>query len=57
MLVHTFTRQGSGWADYQRFLKLFGVEAQRMTIQRLPGKAPVPLFAGWVPGNAAFLER
>lgn len=57
MLVHTFTRQDTGWADYQRFLKLFGVEARRGTVQRLPGKAPVPLFAAWVAGAAEFLER
>lgn len=57
LLVHTFTRKDSGWADYQRFLKLFGVEAERGRVQRLPGKAPIPLFAAWVAGDDKFLEK
>jgi hypothetical protein len=54
MLVHTFTQQNTGWTDYQRFLKLFGVDARPGTLQRLPGDAPVPLFAAWVAGAAEF---
>lgn len=57
MLVHTFTRQDTGWADYQRFLKLFGVEAERRMVQRLGDKSPVPLFAAWVAGAAEFLAK
>jgi hypothetical protein len=57
MLIHTFSSRDTGWGDYKRFLKLFGVEAERGTMQRLPGDARVPLFAAWVAGAPEFLER
>lgn len=56
MLVHSFSPERTGWADYAAFLELFGVEAQEGTLQRLSGESPVPLFVAWAVGNAHFLE-
>jgi len=56
LLVHTFTKKQSGWHDYESFLRLFGVSAERGLLQRLPGKSAIPLFAAWVQGNPAYLE-
>jgi len=36
-----------GWADYQRFTRLFWCEAELGSIQRLPSTSIVPLFGLW----------
>jgi hypothetical protein len=55
LLVHSFSRERAGWADYQAFLRLFGVDAVQDTVQSLPGASKVPLFASWVTGDSQFL--
>lgn len=57
LLIHTFTRRDSGWTDYEAFLRLYRVAAVKNCVQQLTSASPVPLFAAWVPGNFAFLER
>lgn len=56
MLVHSFSEERSGWADYEAFLQLFGTPAKVGAIQRLPSAQRVPLFAAWVLGDCKFLS-
>jgi hypothetical protein len=56
LLVHSFSEELVGWADYQRFTGLFGVEAELGSVQRLPSTSIVPLFGLWVVGNPSFLR-
>lgn len=56
MLVHSFSQERTGWADYRAFLELFGVDAEEGCVQRLPGASPIPLFAAWAVGDPRFLE-
>ena len=56
ILVHSFSQELAGWADYQAFTRLFGVEAELGSVQRLNISASVPLFGVWVVGNPLFLQ-
>jgi hypothetical protein len=56
LLVHSFSQAQAGWADYQAFARLFGVEASVGRVQRLGGASRVPLFGLWVWGDPAFLQ-
>jgi len=56
VLVHSFSAQRTGWKDYERFLGLFGVQAQPEIVQRLTTATSVPLFASWVTGDCSFLN-
>jgi hypothetical protein len=55
LLVHSFSQERVGWADYESFLRLFGVAALPNTVQRLAGTSKLPLFAAWVVGDPSFL--
>ena len=55
LLVHSFSPDYVGWADFQNFTELFGVDPVPRCIQRLNGPSRVPLFAVWVAGNTEFL--
>ena len=57
MIVHSFSHECAGWDDYSAFTELFGVNAERGVVQQLPGASTIPLFAGWVVGDMAYLER
>jgi hypothetical protein len=56
MLVHSFSKEHSGWPDYRAFAKLFDVEAKEGIVQRLGRDSIVPLFGVWVVGNFEFLQ-
>ena len=56
LLVHSFSRERAGWADYQAFTRFFGVEAVEGTIQRLNPVSHPPLFGVWVVGDPRFLK-
>ncbi len=56
LIVHSFSRERAGWADYQAFTRLFGVEAVEGTIQRLNPVSHPPLFGVWVVGDPRFLK-
>jgi hypothetical protein len=56
LVIHSFSPERAGWSDYQAFTRLFGVEAEAGTIQRLGTASRVPLFGAWVVGDPAFLE-
>lgn len=56
LIVHSFSQELAGWPDYQAFTRLFGVEAELGTIQRLGNTCGIPLFGVWVVGNPSFLE-
>jgi len=56
LLVHSFSQERAGWPDYQAFTRLFGVEAELGSLQRLGSAATIPLFGVWVVGNPLFLQ-
>jgi hypothetical protein len=56
LLVHSFSEERIGWADYQAFTRLFGVEAALGSVQRLTSRSSIPLLALWVVGNCSFLR-
>lgn len=51
LVVHSFSQEGVGWPDYQAFTRLFGVEAELGSLQRLGGADTLPLFGVWVVGT------
>src|SRR5712671_2682614 len=51
LLVHSFSRERTGWSDYQAFARLFGVEAEIGSVQQLGNASRIPLFGVWVVGN------
>lgn len=59
LLVHSFSEKDvqDGWTDYVSFVKLFGVDAVSGQVQQLSSNSPVPLFAGWVAGDCAYLAK
>jgi hypothetical protein len=58
VLIHSFSSQRTGWADYEAFIGLFGVKAVPDVVQRLTSvKSNIPLFAAWVTGDSSFLGR
>ena len=56
VLVHSFSKENAGWKDYEAFIHLFGVNAERNVVQRLAGATSIPLFGAWVTGNLKFLD-
>lgn len=56
LLIHSFSLEFTGWEDYQVFTRLFGVEAEPGTIQRLNADFGIPLFTVWVVGDPMFLR-
>ena len=56
LLIHSFSHEHTGWADYQAFTRLFGVEAELGSIQLLSRIPSIPLFGVWVVGNLLFLK-
>jgi hypothetical protein len=56
LLIHSFSQERTGWADYQAFTRLFRVEAEMGSLQRLGTASRVPLFGVWVLGNPVYLQ-
>lgn len=56
LLIHSFSHQLAGWSDYQSFTRLFGIEAEMGSLQRLGNDSSIPLFGVWVVGNPLFLQ-
>lgn len=54
MLVHSFSSQRAGHADYEAFVGLFGAPAPIGQIVRLRQPNGTPLFAAWVQGDLKF---
>jgi len=50
MLVHSFSRQQTGFSDYSAFLQLFGVQAVQGTVQPAATRNGVHLYFSWVTG-------
>ena len=50
MLVHSFSRQQTGFTDYSAFLRLFGVQAVQGTVQPAVTRNGVHLYFSWVTG-------
>lgn len=57
VLVHSFSPQRTGWADYEAFIRLFAVKAVPDLIQRFTSSTNgIPVFAAWVTGDCSFLS-
>jgi hypothetical protein len=58
LLIHSFSRNRTGWVDYQAFTRLFGVEADIGTVQKLYANnaSKISLFGVWVEGNPCYLK-
>jgi hypothetical protein len=56
LLIHSFSKQRTGFEDYGAFVRLFGVHAHSGVVQRLLPTSTVPLFAVWVAGDCSFLK-
>lgn len=56
LLVHSFSDELVGWADYVAFADLFGVTAIHGCVQRLTDNSTIPLFGAWVVGDCTFLK-
>lgn len=57
MLVHSFSREHVWFEDYAKFAQALGVkDPERGIAQLTSSKTSVPLFLGWVTGEARFLE-
>lgn len=55
LLIHSFSEERAGWADYCAFAELFGVQAAHGEVQRLHGASRIPLFGAWATGDCSFL--
>ena len=51
MLVHSFSRQQAGFTDYSAFLRLFGVQAARGTVQPATTRNGTHLYFSWITGS------
>lgn len=56
LLIHSFSQELAGWSDYQAFTRLFYVEAELGSLQRLGSASGVPLFGVWIVGNPLCLQ-
>jgi hypothetical protein len=48
MIVHSFSRENIGLADFQVFTELFGVQSVPNQVFRLGNLSSVPLYAAWM---------
>ena len=51
MMVHSFSRQQTGFADYSAFLRLFGVQAKQGTVQPAATRNSTHLYFSWIIGS------
>lgn len=56
LIIHSFSQNLAGFSDYQAFTRLFKVEAEVGSVQRLGSASSIPLFGVWVVGNPLFLQ-
>ena len=59
LLIHSFSRQQTGWEDYEAFTRVFGIKAEMGAIQKLnttTAPSRIPLFGLWVEGNPCYLK-
>jgi len=56
MLVHSFSQSDAWYADYERFLALFGAAAVQGELVSLGCVSGIELYSGWVRGNERFLH-
>lgn len=54
LLIHSFSKERTGWSDYEAFTRLFGVEAEVGVVQRMGVNTAIPLFGVWVVGNQMY---
>jgi hypothetical protein len=57
MIVHSFSADDAGWADYQVFLGLFGATGEVGTLADLGSVDGVQVYCGWARGRTADQER
>lgn len=51
LLVHSFSPEHHGFADYQEFLRIFGIEGESNRLMALPSLGNLQLYAGWAVGR------
>jgi hypothetical protein len=56
MMVHSFSRTGKWFDAFARFVKLFGVVAERERLLAIQPNASPPLYVAWAAGDPKFLE-
>jgi hypothetical protein len=56
MLVHSFSQQDVGHADFAKFLQLFGTTAAPGTVVEVATLGRTRLFAGWAQGESRFVS-
>jgi hypothetical protein len=56
LLIHSFSRERTGFSDYAAFARLFGVDAEISSVQLLSSASRIPLFGVWIVGNPIYLE-
>ena len=57
MLVHSFSEENAGFADYERFFSLFNVVGEVDKIISAGQVSEVNLYFAWVRGNESFLKK
>lgn len=57
MLVHSFSKNNEGFADYEKFSSLFSLKAKPNSILFAKKIAGVNLYLGWVKGDTKYLRK
>ena len=57
MLVHSFSQENEHFSDYQKFFKLFSVEAKLNQLYFVRGLSGIDLYCGWVVGDPKYLKK
>ncbi|MFO7662403.1 MAG: hypothetical protein R6X18_07390 [Chloroflexota bacterium] len=55
MIIQSFSQTDEWFADFELFLQLYGVKAQRGVLSRLFDKGTIVAYAGWAQGDLRFL--
>ena len=56
MIVHAFGDDRGGFADFESFAQTLGIEPRRGHISLASTTSMVPLWLGWIDGEARYLE-
>lgn len=57
MLVHSFSRSGEWFQDYESFVSLLGGSAREDSIVSVGSRSGVSLHMAWVRGDASYLSK
>ena len=57
MIVHSFSQENAWFEDYQRFVGLYGTEANINVLTHVAMVDGIKLFIGWAKGSASYLKK